>query len=248
MSDWKMDLQLLANDPDADDPKVDPEVLEDDTNEDGDGESDTPPTGIDQNGIQRIIDRKFRQWNKRLEEQFGTSDLGHISENYRAGLAVSQAAGITPREVLGKLDETTGGAAAPGQPDVLVELRKLQNIVLGQHQEKVVEQQRAEARKEFGEMFDQYEGDIEDLAEERDLSLTDAAAVVLRPHLGKIYQQKAQAKTQNRRKRIEGSDNPPAGGEDLTTKLTPAQKRVAQAMRISLKDYAQQLKEMGNLD
>lgn len=246
MLDWEMDLQLFADEtPDGDEPDENLEDTEVNAEDDGDGESGTPSSGLDQDGIQRIIDRKFRQWNKRLEEQFGTSDLEHISEGYRAGMAVSHAAGITPREVMGKLGEQTGGSQTP---DMMTEIKKLQNLVMGQHQEKVVEQQKTEARKEFGEMFDQYALEIEELAEDRGLSLVDAAAVVLRPHLGKIYQQRGQAKTQNRRKRIEGSDNPPAAGEVLVDKLSPAQKRVAQRMGISLSDYAQQLKELGHLD
>lgn len=254
MLDFEMDLQLFADD-DPEEPKVDVSPEENDAEESlvGDGESETPldDEALDQEHIQRIIDRKFHQWNKRLEKQLGTSDLGQISEAYRAGMAVAHAAGITPRDVIGKLDNNSAGGTTMGtqQPDVMQELQKLQNLVMGQHQAQAVEQQKAEARKEFGSMFDKYAPEIEDMAEERGLSLTDAAAVVLRPYLGQIYQKKLQAQTQNRRKKVDGSDVPPAfGAVDIVSKLTPAQVNVAKGMGLSPKEYAEQLQEMGKLE
>lgn len=254
MLDFVMDLQLFADD-DPEETEVDVSPEEKDAEESlvGDGESETPPDdeALDQEHIQRIIDRKFRQWNKRLERQLGTSDLEQISEAYRAGMAVAQAAGITPRDVIGRLNNNSAGGTTMGaqQPDVMQELQKLQNLVMGQYQAQAIEQQRAEARKEFGSMFDEYALEIEDMAEERGLSLVDAAAVVLRPHLGQIYQRKLQAQTQNRRKKVDGSDAPPASGAvDIVSKLTPAQIQVAKAMGLTPKEYAEQLQEMGKLE
>ena len=256
LKDFVMDLQLFAEvDPDNTAPEEEGEALE---GLEGDGESATPQPSEDDTQVQidRIIDRKFKQWNRRLTKQFGTSDLDHIADVYRAGAAVSRASGLAPTEVVGKLEgaPTSGnpgnaGNPAQGQPDLYREIQSLKNIVLGQHHEKVIEQQRTEARKEFGKLFDEYEMEIEDLAEERDLSLSEAALLVLRPHLGSIYQERQLAQSQNRRKKVDSSEGAPAkGGTELVGKLTSTQKSVAKGLGLSLSDYAQQLKELGQLE
>ena len=242
----------------ADEPGGKPEVIiEDDDDDDGEEEileveeNVTSEKTLSQADLDRVIDKTYAKWMRRqqneLKEKFGVTDLNHIAEAYKAGVAVSQAAGLKPNEVIQKLHPSE--FTPPVNDPILQELQAMKGFLVNQQQEQILEQQRATTRKEFGKLFDEYQIEIEDLAEEKNLALVDAAALVLRPHLPEWYKNRAKAQTQNKRKRIDGSDGAPAGSDDDgVSKLTKAQANVARKMGVSLKEYAKQLKSLGELD
>lgn len=246
-----LDLQLFGDD----DPEVD-EVLDDEEYEEsseGDGESQLPEDDKDdgadtQEQIDRIINRKFAQWQRKKEREqkklFGTTDLNQIRDTYTAGRVVAEKAGLKPGEVVNKLSTESSGGSDMNNPTVMSKLERLENLVESQSQQQVIEEQRTKARKEFGKAYDDYEMEIEDMAEEKGLTLEEAATLVLRPKLPEIYGSRAQAKAQKRRKKVDGSDAPPSSNkeEEAIAKLTPKQKEVAKKMGISLKKYVKNLR------
>lgn len=261
---WETNENLLETNESIEEPEILEETDVGLAGEDGASETsqqeeeEQSPQDDVQAVVDRVVNRKFAQWKRRQERElkkiFGTSDLNAIQEAYRAGVSVAQAAGITPRDVLTKLETMTPQQGVDGNmtaPNNLVqEIQEIKKLVMSQQVQRVMSEQEAEARKEFGNLYDEYRDEIHELAGDRDLSLVDAAAVVLRPHLPKLYQQRLQAQSQNlRRKRVEGSEGAPAAShQDYVAKLTKEQIIIAQKMGLSPKEYAQQLKELGRLD
>ena len=89
-------------------------------------------------------------------------------------------------------------------------LDRIEGLLEEERTAQILKSQEAEARKEFGSLFDKHREDIEDKAEEMGLSLTDAAAIVLRPYLRDHIEQQARTKQQlQRRKKVEGSGESP---------------------------------------
>ena len=209
-------------------------------------------TQVDESAISRIIARERTKTERMLKKLFGTSNLETASQYYKAGQAVTQASGKTPQEVLQRLSKTQQqqGGATQGQVDpVSQELQEIRDILSSQREEEVRGKEEAAAKKEFGDMFTEHEDDIRDMADERGLSLVDAAAVVLRPHLNDLYSKRAKTKQEVlRKKKVESSDESPGGKSvDPASALSAAQKRTAQKMRMSYKDYYEQLKELGRI-
>lgn len=205
-----------------------------------------PATDPDQERIDREIERRLardrRKWEKRLERAFGTRDLDQAGQVYRAGQLVVQQSGRSPGDVISRLSQygrqgtTTPTAAAGNQSPpvddaVRRELAEIRETLMLDREQQMREKQQTEARKEFGQLYDQHADDIEDLAEERGLSLADAAAIVLRPHLKEHYQRQAQSRQQTQRRRqVDASDQGPAGGDaggDYGSRLSDQEKRVA---------------------
>lgn len=236
----------------------DQELIDDEELQDQDFKDE--PTEDEQSKINKIIEdrlaRHDRKTQKTLKELFGTSDLKTAAQYYKAGQAVAQASGKTPQEVLQRLAQQRqqqmglNPQQQPAGDGVSKEIQEIKDILAVQRETEVREKESTEAKKEFGELYSKHEDDIQDMAEERGLSLVDAAAIVLRPHMSDLYSKRAQTKQEKvRKKRVEGSDESPGGkGVDPASVLSAAQKRAAQKMRLSYKDYYQQLKELGRID
>ncbi len=265
--EWKrmMDLQMFA-DADYDDEETDDaDDYEDD--ETGGGEDDEATnTGqqitMSQEQFQQALDQRLARertkQEKKLAEIFGTKDLNAAGQYYKAGQMLSQATGKTPQEVLTTLQQRMGqrqgqsgqtGQTAPADTALAQELSEIKSVLFQQQQDSVRTVQEKEARKEFGALYDEHKDDIEEMAEERGLSLADAGAIVLRPKLRDLAEERAKTKQQRRKKRqVEGTGEGPAKGEEPAGKLTEEQKRTAQKMRISYKDYYAQLKALGRVE
>ncbi len=249
-------LQLFADAPDDMDGKDEfedesyEEDLDEDTAEKAKAEISPEVQEFLNQKINERIARERAQWERKLEKTFGTKDLQMAGEYYRAGQVVSQRAGLRPREVIQRLSDqaTSPGTPIAGDP-IREELNEIKNLVMSQHEREILEREESEARKEFGKLYDEYSDEIRDLAEERGLSLTDAAAIVLRPKLKEFYETQSRARSESRRrKKIEGTGDKPDKGFDPEAKLTSEQKRVAKKMGISYKEYYDQLKMLGRIE
>lgn len=245
----KMYLQLFAEDEDVDEVFVDEEELEEgiDESEEEEGEEK-----FSQEDLERVIGariaRERTKWERRMKKLFGTTDLQTAAEYYRAGHAVSRASNKPPQEVIQRV-AGQAGVNPPVGGDLGRELSEIRSMLEAQHERESRDAQESEARKEFGTLYDDHYEDIIDMADERGLSLADAAAVVLRPHLSTLYEEKAKARAQSRRSRkVEGTGDAPSKGSNVSSKLSASQKRTAQKMGVSYKDYYTQLKELGRID
>jgi hypothetical protein len=204
--------------------------------------------------LQAEIDRNIRQFTarergrqeKQLKDMFGTSDLRQISEGYRAGQLVSQRAGLTPANVLSRLATGIPGQPQavpqpnPGVPDpTRQDVAEIKNLLFGQAQQTRLQLEEVEATKDFGEHFTRNRDQIADVAEERGLSLADAAAIVLRPHLRTIAADRAKADQDvTRRRKVDGTgDAPGAPTGSAKDKLSAKELQVAAGMGISPEDY-----------
>jgi len=201
--------------------------------------------------VERRLQRERAIQERRLRKLFGTKDLGEAAALAEAGRAVSTAAGVSPQTVLSRVQQlppaqTARGTNAPD--DIQRQLAEIRELIASERADKSREMQVAEAKKEYGGLYDRYADEVEMAAEDRGLSLVDAAAVVLRPHLRDYYEEQATVRRQVAAKRkVEGSGEPPAqeGTVDLDRILSTSQKEVAKRMGISLKAYYNQLKELG---
>ncbi len=129
------------------------------------------------------------------------------------------------------------------------EIAEIKELISEERIEKVRSLQEAEARKEFGTLYDKHREDILDKAEELGLSIPDATAIVIRPKLREHVEETTRAKQQfKRNRRVEGSGEGPVKEVDIAAALTPKEKRTAMKMGISLKDYYSQKKELGEIE
>ena len=201
--------------------------------------------------IERRLIRERAIQDRRLKRLFGTKNLDEAARLAEAGRAVSNAAGVTPQVVTDRVrQQYQQRPAQAGTPsdDIRRELSEIRELIATERDEKSRELQVTDARKEFGALYDRYQDDIEMTAEDRGLSLADAAAITLRPHLKTYYEQQAQARRQVASKRkVEGSGDPPAQGStvDYDSALSSSQKMVAKRMGLTDKRYYEQLKELG---
>lgn len=237
---------------------------------------------LDQTKVQELIDEKFAQWNRRNErkmrKQFGTSNLDEVAGYYNAGKAVSDSAGTTPDEVVNRLSQSgrlsggfqpasrqksTFGGGQPQAPQpnpavpndaVLQELRELRNMFLTQEQQKAREVEEKDAKKEFGRLYEQHEMEIEDYAEDHDLPLTDAAAVILRPRLADYYEERARTRKETQRaRRVEsGGGSTSSSGDDAAINykaaLGPELCRIAERTGMGYKKLYESRKAAGKLE
>ncbi len=203
--------------------------------------------------IKQLTAKERARFEKKMQKLFGTKDLNRASEYYQAGYAVSQAAGKQPNEVLSRLkgrqqQQPQQGNYQQAQPDdaVMAEVNELKSMLMEQREEEAKSHQEQEAKKEFGKLYEDHQDDIEDMAEERGLSLVDAAAVVLRPQLKELYENRTTEKKKNqRRRKVEGTDEGPSKDTDVQNKLSPEMKRTAQRMGLSYKEYFNHAKSTG---
>lgn len=256
----KFDLQLFAEEEGEEEVEFeDLEAQGGETDEgavDDEGGSEAGEVTFDED-TQRQLEQKINQmtarertrFEKKLKRIFGTTDLEKAGEFYRAGFAVSQASGRPPGEVVQRVTnpQQQQGAPQQGYPDDTLrrEIEDIKGLLSDKFEEEEKSVQEKEARQEFGSLYDEHKEDVEDTAEERGLSLTDAAAIVLRPHLKTFYEKRTQ-QSKKRRRRVEGSNEaPPKGEVDVSSKLTPEMKRIAAGMGLSQKEYYEHAKATG---
>ncbi len=205
----------------------------------------------DQDEIDEKITRRLARERRKLARLFGTEDMEQAADYAKAGKAVSEAAGLRPGEVVGRLNTTGANQAQQGQPTtesaVSQEIAEIRKLMETEKATKVRETQESEAKKEFGSLFDEHIEAIEDKAEDLGLSLVDAATLVLRPKLGELYAQRTQAQQQAKRKRaVDSSGEAPAStGLDWRSQMSPEMLRTAKKMGMSPKDYHQHAVETG---
>lgn len=244
----------------------DEDTLQDDVGDDAADRSDDmqeesdEPNYLTQEDFDRVLRRKHAQWERKFARRLGFKSVDEAIPYIQAGQAVSRAAGLPPTEVasrVGAIAQTTAPATVPhsgaglqgGATPLEQRLDRIEELLEEERTAQVLKSQEAEARKEFGPLFDKHREDIEDKAEEMGLSLTDAAAIVLRPYLRDHIEQQARTKQQlQRRKKVEGSgESPGTGKPDYEAILSPAQREAARKTGVSLERYYQQLKRLGKL-
>ncbi len=215
---------------------------------------------LTQEDFDRNIRRKHAQWERKFVRNLGFRNMEEAIPYLQAGRAVSDAAGVTPKEVLNRLDSSKAQSVATGYNQqtqvggsnvigVEQRLGKIEALLEDERTEQLIRSQEVEAKKEFGNLYDKYKEDIEDKADETGLSLVDAAAIVLRPQLREHIEGQTRAKQQSqRRRKVEGSNEPPTSGKvDYQSKLSPAQKETARKTGVSYERYYNQLKRLGKI-
>ena len=241
-----------------------PEEFEEETEVDTDTEYEETEEIVEQEvyrtqeDFDRAIKNRLKRYERKVANELGVS-LQEAKDWIEAGRSVSQASGLTPAQIKMKLEESrmqqtqTGQTYQPNvypQDDVKKELAEMKSLIEEDRVEKVRSRQEQEAKKEFGELFNKHQDDIEEKAEEFGLSLVDAAAIVLRPKLKEYTEDRVRNKQQLKKSRkIEDSTESPDRKEvDLRTALTDQEKRVAQRMGIPLDKYYAQKKALGEIE
>lgn len=263
-------LQCFAEE---DEPNEDPVGI-DDLDEPEDDYGIEEPEDSDEEGpeatyksqaeVDQAIKNRLARERKKLAKMFGVDKLDDIGPYLQAGMAVSQSAGVSPGEVVNRLSGQqqsqqqqpnyrgySPGYSQPQQDNVTSQqLKQIQGMLESEREEKVRSQQETLAKKEFGKLYDENYEDILDKAEETGLSLVDAATIVLRPKLREhLANQQAQKKRVKGQRKVESSSESPSGGDgDFSSKLSDREKRVAQKMNMSYKDYYSQLKALGRTE
>jgi len=208
-----------------------------------------------QEDFDNAIKRRLKRQERSIAKQLGVS-LEEARELIEAGRLVAEASGLTPAQIKMKLEESRMNQSNvnQGQPvyrpvddEVKREIAEVRSMLTEEREEKARTLQESEAKKEFGDLYLKHQDAIEDKAEELGLSLLDAAAVVLRPKLREIAEERVANKQQVRKSRkIEGSDEG-AGATplDLSAVLGPQHKKIARKMGLTLERYYQRGKETG---
>jgi len=228
--------------------------------EEAEGEQQEEAEGrpLPQEEIDRIVKNRLKRWERKWAKTMGVKDMNEASEMATAGKTVSQRAGIPAREVVSRLNrQVQNQAGQQGQTGQAIpeemrqEIQEMKDMMEDEKFQKVRQQEEKKARQEFGKLFDDHQDDIEDKAEEKGLTLDEAAAIVLQPKVKEQAQKEAQAQKEVKRKRkVEGTDERAEESEttDYASKLTPQMKRVAQKQGMSYKKYYEQAKATGLLD
>lgn len=198
-----------------------------------------------QEDFDRAFRRRFERERKKLAKQMGFETFDEAAEFASAGRAVSSASGLTPSQVRQKLQQQAsqqqqqaGTVQGPAGDDVKQEIAEIKGILADERVEKVRNIQIAEAKKEFGKLYDQYEEDILDKAEDADLTIVDAAAIVLRPKLRQhVEEQNTKRKQVQRKRRLESDAGKPTKSVDYDSALTSKEKEIAAKMGVSLEKY-----------
>jgi len=244
-----------VTDPNSDDLDDNVELPEGEDDDAGEGEETTYRS---QEEVDQAIERRLQRERKKLAKMFGVSKLDEISPYVQAGQSVVQASGLTPKEVAdrmaayrqqqGQQGQTGDQGSAPGNPALDQKLNKIESMIEEDKVTRVRQQQEAEAKKEFGDLYMQNKDDIEDKAEDLGLSLVDAAAIVLRPKMKEHLTEKQRKKQELRSKRkIEGSGGPPTDEKTPSSQLTEAQKKIADRYGIGHDKYYAQMKRRGKI-
>ena len=258
MSLRKWDLQLFAEEDEGEGEAVGdlPEEQEEEVNV-GEEEESTEEQYLTQKDVDRILKKKIPQLERKIARAVGANDTNELKQLAQAGRTVAQKSGLSPRAVLDKLNRTAQGQARTQayqqgntqevNSELMERISNIEETLKDEREEKVKANEAKEARSEFGKLYDQYEDDIEETAEEKGLSLTEAAAIVLRPYLKDQAKQQTQAKQQNKRRRkVESSEEgPKEESKDYASKLTPEMKRTAQKFGMSYEKYYNQAVQSG---
>lgn len=225
------------------------EAAREDTTEDEDEERERTFTQAELDRIltQRLA-RERNRTRKELAQMFGTDDLRRVVDTYQAGHAVVTASGVTPGEVVARVRQqhpqlaAAGRMAAPAGGDIRQELGQIRELLSLDREEKARQVQDAEASKQFGNLYTQRRDEITQLAEERGLSLTEAAAIALTPQLKTHLETQArQQQEARRRKRVESSaEGGSVGDEEVASQLTTKERNVAAQFGMSLAEYHKQ--------
>ena len=248
--EFVMELQLFAMPEDEKrDPQDEPDEDDEDLDEEGDEEEEDGAVSgaeIDQEAFDAAFSKAYgkvsHQRDRELKKLFGTSDLSKIAEAFHAGQEVAQAAKVTPQQIRERLRQQ--GAGPVGHPQATPsasneDIRQIKDMLESQEHMKAREREKAAAVKTFGNIFYSHESDIEELAEDKGLSVNDAAAIVLAPHIKKQTEQQVKAQQKHgRKKRIEGSEEGAQSEKsDYRSQLSQAELNVARQMGVTPKEY-----------
>lgn len=226
----------------------DEELVDDEVKEEQEEDAGEEEAYLTQEDFNRTLQRKYSQWERKLARRLGFKTVEEALPYLEAGRVVAQHAQVAPNEIVTRLGNPQQPGVAPPVNPLEQRLDRIEGMLEDDRTAKLLKMQEAEARKEFGVLYEKYQDDIEDKADELGLSLQDAAAIVLRPYLQEHFQAQTAARKQaQRRKRVESSKESASDSTDVTVELTASQKRVARRMNISYKDYYQQLKELGKV-
>lgn len=214
------------------------------------------PIQLTQAEIDKMITTRLSREQRKLGKIFGTNDLDSVAEYAKVGREIARTTGKKPSEILQKVSGMAGAQNMSGSGTGVVdesireELNSIKQILSTTHETRVKEEQVVEVKKEFGVLFEQNKDAIEDYADEKGLSLVDAAAVVLRPKLKQFIESKIHDRQQlaQNRKLTSAGGKPNKDGADYASKLTPEMKRIAQKQNISFKDYYEYAKGSGLID
>lgn len=228
---------------------LEPPEVEDEYEPSTEGEQETQKGSLTPEEFNQILDRRLARLKKsnekRLTQLFGTTNLETAAQYYQAGQAVAKASGKSPQEITQKVAGQGQSTPEDAESNLAKELQEVKDMLMSKHDQERITKQEAEAQKEFGEFYTEHREDIHEMAEDRGLTLADAAAVVLRPKLGELYEKRMRTKQTAKRKKIEGSGEAPAtkGQIDYASKLSSEQKRIAQKWGLSLKEYYDNMTE-----
>ncbi len=269
MDERKLNLQLFATDEDDTDEFADYEEEEEEGEDEVEDEEEevTPKSYRTQEEVDSAIEARLARERKKLAKMFGVERLEDAAPYLQAGQAVSRASGLKPGDVVNRLGQTQQQQQPyrsgygqqqqqqqqqpqSGDPAVLQRMDKIETLLETDREEKVRKIQENEVRKEFGKLYDEHRDAIEDKAEDTGLSLLDAATIVLRPKLREHIEttQRKKRELKGKRKVESSAEGPIAPQDDVASKLSSEQKRVADKQRISYKDYYEQLKALGRVE
>ncbi len=262
VKDNVVDEATETDDQDLDSADVDyegPDLNQDsDDSQEGERDGEEPSQSYrSQDEVDRAIEKRLQRERRKLAKMFGVTKLDELSPFVEAGRAVSTASGLKPQEVAQKMSQYQNpnnpnpNSQYPPSANTTQLDQKITKIESMLEEDKVTrarQLQEAEAKKEFGNLYDEHREDIEDKAEDLGLSLVDAAAVVLRPKLKEHIATQQQKKQSLRSKRnVEGSDGQPVKKDSPATKLSESQRAIADRYGISHEAYFNQLQRRGKI-
>lgn len=249
----KFDLQLFA-----DEEAESEQVSEGEQGEEVEGQEETEEEAeirMSQEEFNRTIQSRLAREKKKMEKQltqmFGTENLQEASQFYQIGQQLAKTSNKSPQEIMQRLQrqsgqQTTQSGQAVSDPQLYSELQELKQMITTREEQEQREKEEAEARKKFGRYFDQHWDAIQDKADEKGLTLEEAATLVLGPEMTKIKEEQQKNKKQVQRKRkLDSTDEKPADEGNPAAQLTEDEKRTAQKQGISYAKYLENKKALG---
>ncbi len=236
------------------------EEVEEGTEDDSEMEEESESPHYSQERVSEIVQNRLHRERKKVMKELGMS-MQEAKEYIEAGQSVTRASGLTPAQVRQRLIQQQQQSGQQGysqdqqsynppamDDDVRKEIQELRTILTDQQLKEKRDRETVVARQEFGNLYDEYEMEIEDKAEDLDISVVDAAAMVLRPKLKDHYETRTKKKQQTKKRRkLEGSGEAPSGSDNPEEVLSAEQIRVAKGMRIPLDRYLKRLREKGEV-
>jgi len=237
------------------------EYLDDDAEGDIDDEEEPeekeePKVYRTQEEVNGAIEKRLMRERRKLAKQLGVENLEEVGPYLEAGRVVTRASGLNPKEVVSRMNQygKPNNSNNPGQnnalenPALVDKIEKIEAMMEQDRKLQSVKKQETEAKQEFGNLFDEYRDDIEDKAEELGVSLLDASAIVLRSQLKDHVEEQSRKKRDVRKKRkVEGSEGSPPKKESASSKLSEAQRKMADRYGVSHDAYYAQLKRRGKI-